>query len=154
MNKPGLGTQLRHLLELLDGAVSAAYEEAGLDYRPRYTPVMRALMAESPCTVGRVAELAGMTQPAATQTIALMLKAGIVEPAPAGSDGRQKLVRLSAQGKRLVPKLERCWQATNAAARGLDEELAHPLSELLAQAIEALEGQSFSQRIRAHRASQ
>ena len=32
------GTQLRHLIELLDGAVGAAYEAAGLDYRPRYTP--------------------------------------------------------------------------------------------------------------------
>ena len=44
--KPGLGTQLRHLLELLDGAVEEAYALAGMRYRPRYTPVMRALIAQ------------------------------------------------------------------------------------------------------------
>ena len=32
--KQGLGTQLRHLIELLDGAVQQAYADAGLDYRP------------------------------------------------------------------------------------------------------------------------
>lgn len=146
--KPGLGTQLRHLTDLLDGAVSAAYEEAGLDFRPRYTPVMRVLGAESPCSVGRIAELAGISQPSATQTIGLMLTAGLVEATPAAADGRQKLVRLSALGKQMLPKLERCWNATAAAAQGLDRELAYPLSELLTQAVAALQARSFSQRIR------
>ena len=31
--KQGLRTQLRHLIELLDGAVQQAYADAGLDYR-------------------------------------------------------------------------------------------------------------------------
>lgn len=146
--KPGLGTQLRHLTDLLDGAVSAAYEEAGLDFRPRYTPVMRALGAESPCSVGRIAELAGISQPSATQTIALMLAAGLVEAAPAAADGRQKLIRLSATGRQMLPRLERCWGATAAAAQGLDRELAYPLSELLVQAVAALQERSFAQRIR------
>ena len=76
--KPGLGTQLRHLLELLDGAVQAAYVEAGIATRPRYTPVFKALAEEEPCTLGQIASAAGITQPAATQTIALMVKDGLV----------------------------------------------------------------------------
>jgi hypothetical protein len=39
---PTLGTLPRHLVELLDGAVEARYVAAKLDYRPCYTPVMRA----------------------------------------------------------------------------------------------------------------
>lgn len=144
----GLGTQLRHLIELLDGAVEASYVEAGLDYRPRYTPVMRALIAQEPLTIGQIASCAGITQPAATQTVALMMKQGLLMSAAGTSDGRQKLVRLSPDGRSMVPQLQRCWQATAAAAASLDAQLPCPLSEVLAAAIEALEGQGFGERIR------
>jgi DNA-binding MarR family transcriptional regulator len=148
--KQGLGTQLRHLIELLDGAVAASYAEAGIDYRPRFTPVMRALAEGTPCTVGQIAGAAGITQPAATQTVALMLKEDLVVTMP-GADARQKLVLLSERGRRLLPQLQRCWAATAAAAASLDADMPYPLSGALAQAIAALEQQSFGARIRAAR---
>lgn len=149
--KQGLGTQLRHLIELLDGAVQDAYAEAGLDYRPRYTPVMRALAGGQPHSVGQIAEAAGITQPAATQTVNLMLKEGWLVAQASPSDARQKLLLLSDQGRRLLPKLQACWQATTEAANELDAELPHPLSDTLAQAIAALQRRPFGERIRAHR---
>jgi DNA-binding MarR family transcriptional regulator len=145
--KPGLGTQLRHLIELLDGAVEQAYKDAGLDYRPRYTPVMRALAEQPGATVGELAALAGLTQPAATQTVALMKTKGLVL-VTAGDDSRQRLVRLSPQGEALLPRLQSCWQATKMAADGLDAELDFPLSACLEQAIAALGRRSFDARIR------
>ena len=146
--KQGLGTQLRHLIELLDGAVEQAYVEAGLDYRPRYTPVMRALAAQEALSVGDIAAHAGITQPAATQTVALMVKQGLLRVEPGKADGRQKMVRFSEAGRALLPQLEQCWQATAAAAASLDAQLASPLSDALAQAIGALQEQSFGERIR------
>ena len=102
--KPGLGTQLRHLIELLDGAVEQAYVEAGLDYRPRYTPVMRVLAEQPSATIGELAALGGLTQPAATQTVALMVKKGLLTVDAGGEDGRQRVVRLSAAGAALLPR--------------------------------------------------
>ncbi|MFC0133521.1 MarR family transcriptional regulator [Massilia eurypsychrophila] len=148
--KRSLGTQLRHLIELLDGAVGAAYEEAGLTYRPRYTPVMRALMQNEPATIGHIATAAGITQPAATQTIALMVKQGLVTTEAGVPDGRQKLIRLSPQGRELLPKLQQCWQATAAAAASLEAECA--LSSTIEAAIEALAARPYGERIRAARA--
>ncbi len=145
--KQGLGTQLRHLIELLDGAVQQAYVDAGLAYRPRYTPVMRALALRGSATVGQLAEWAGITQPAATQTVALMKKEGLLLVAAGGEDGRQRVVRLSGQGEAMLPRLQACWQATGRAADSLDADLAFPLSACLAQAIAALERRSFGQRI-------
>ncbi|NHZ44215.1 MULTISPECIES: MarR family winged helix-turn-helix transcriptional regulator [Massilia] len=145
--KQGLGTQLRHLIELLDGAVLQAYVEAGLDYRPRYTPVMRVLAQQPSATIGQLAELAGITQPAATQTVALMKKEGILLVVAGGEDGRQRVVRLSPQGEQLLPRLQACWQATRNAADSLDAELDYPLSGCLAQAIAALGQRSFGARI-------
>jgi len=151
--RQGLGTQLRHLIDLLDGAVSAAYEEAGIDYRPRFTPVMRALEGGEARSIGQIAEAAGITQPAATQTVALMIREGLLATAPSPQDARQKLVRLSAQGEALLPRLRACWQATRVAADSLDAELPYPLSQVLAEAITALQSHSFGERIRRARAS-
>lgn len=151
MNR-GLGTQLRHLIELLDGDVAQAYVEAGLSYLPRYTPVMRVLAAQQTATIGQIARAAGITQPAATQTVARMHREGLITVEP-GQDARQRLVRLSAKGSALMPQLQACWAATKAAADGLDAELPVPLSKCLADAIAALERRPFAARIRAARES-
>ena len=144
---PGLGTQLRHLLELLDGAVEAAYVAARLRYRPRYTPVMRALIAQEPSTIGQIAEVAKITQPAATQTVALMIKEGLLVSESGPVDGRQRLIRLSTRGRAMLPKLRECWKATQMAADSLDASLPRPLSQSLDEAIAALDAESFGSRI-------
>jgi MarR family transcriptional regulator, organic hydroperoxide resistance regulator len=150
--KPGLGTQLRHLIELLDGAVEAAYVSAGVETRPRYAPVFRALAEREPSTVGDIATAAGITQPAATQTIALMIKDGLVSTRVAPDDARQRLVRLTKKGRELFPKMQACWAATTLAAEGLDRDAPFSLSEALAGATAALQAEPFEQRIAKARA--
>jgi MarR family transcriptional regulator, organic hydroperoxide resistance regulator len=147
-----LGTQLRHLLELLDGAVQRSYAQMGLAYRPRYTPVMRSLIEREPLTLGEVARDAGISQPAATQTVALMIEDDIIETAPS-DDGRQKLLRLSDKGRAMAEDLERGWAATAGAADSLDRELLTPLTGVVAEAIKALEARSFDERIREAKAA-
>jgi DNA-binding MarR family transcriptional regulator len=147
------GTQLRHLIELLDGAVGAAYEEAGLDYRPRYTPVVRALMANEPAAIGMIAEAAGITQPAATQTISLMIKDGLVSTEAGAKDARQKLIRFTDKGRAMIPQLQQCWQATRIASEALEADLPFPLGDILDSTIKALHAKPFGERIRAARAT-
>ncbi|HWK75971.1 MAG TPA: MarR family transcriptional regulator [Povalibacter sp.] len=146
-----LGTALRHLLELLDGDVEAVYREASLDYRPRYTPVMRALADSRTLAIRDLAAAAGISHSAASQTVAKMKAAGIVRQI-AGQDGRERVVQLTRHGKALLPKLEARWTATNAAAEELDRELSSRLTHTLEEAIAALEARSFKQRIRANEA--
>jgi DNA-binding MarR family transcriptional regulator len=145
--KQTLGTKLRHLLEQLDGAVDRAYAKVGLDYRPRYTPVMRVLIDSESSTVGEIAERAGISQPAATQTIALMVGAGIVSAGPGAEDARKRIIRLTAKGRTLVPGLQQCWLATSMAAESLDKDLPAPLGPLLDAASTALEKRSYDERI-------
>ena len=147
--RPSLGTQLRHLLELLDGAVEQAYRDAGLDYRPRYTPVIRVLLELGAVSIRAISEGARVSHSAASQTVAQLAERGLVEPV-AGDDGRERRVRLTPRARAIVPALERQWKATNAAARALDAELSHPLSALIAEATAALERQSFAVRIANH----
>lgn len=149
--RQGLGTQLRHLIELLDGDVAQTYADAGLDYRPRYTPVMRVLQEQGTAQIGQIAEACDITQPAVTQTVNLMKKKGLVDVS-IGADGRQRLVSLTPHGRAILVDVAACWSATTAAADQLDAELAVPLSSCLAEAIKALKSRPFVARIRDARA--
>lgn len=135
----------------LDGAVSAAYKNDGLNYRPRYTPIMRALIKYDSVGVTQIAQTAGITQPAATQTISLMIRDGLLFAEPNTVDNRQSLIRMTPYGIELLPHLEACWCATTAAADSLDDDLPFPQSRLLELAIEALSDNPFGARIEAGR---
>lgn len=143
---PTLGTLLRHLIEHLDGAVEATYRRAGLDYRPRYTPVVRALVALGPVSIRAIAQRAGVTHSAASQTVSQMVKEGLAELHP-GTDGRERIVALTPRAQAMLPALEGHWRAVNAAADRLDRDLSAPLSGVLVEAIAALERRPFGTRI-------
>ena len=147
--KRGLGTQLRHLVELLDGAVAEMYRREGIHYRPRYFPVMQALTSHGPLSITGIAQAAGITQPAATQTVALMVREGLLASTQSEADSRQKVIKVTSHGEDLLPRLQACWDAVAAAANVLDSDLPFPLSELLDLAIEALKHNSFDSRIQA-----
>jgi DNA-binding MarR family transcriptional regulator len=145
-----LGTLLRHLTELLDGAVGEAYRSLPVEYRPRYTPIVRILIEQGPSSLRAIASRAGITHSAVSQTVAQMIRSDLVSLRP-GDDARERIVALTPAAKAAIPALKRQWAATNAAARALDEELSMPLSSLLREAIAALEKQSFPQRLAALR---
>jgi DNA-binding MarR family transcriptional regulator len=141
-----LGTLLRHLTELLDGAVEDSYREEGLDYRPRFTPVIRALLASGPASIRTIADHAGITHSAVSQTVSQMVLKKWVKYGR-GGDGRERIVSLTASAKRKVALLERCWVATSNAAADLERSLSVPLSQVLHEAIEALDRRPFSARL-------
>lgn len=147
---PGLGTLLRHLTELLDGDLERVYAAMQIDYRARYTPVYRVLLANDRPTIRDIAKQAGMTHSAVSQTVSHMARDGLVTLEP-GRDRRQRLVRLTDKGASLRKRLEQQWALTGLAARQLDGELSMPLSKILTEAIEAVERAPFSQRIEAIR---
>ncbi|MFI2631840.1 MarR family winged helix-turn-helix transcriptional regulator [Streptomyces collinus] len=147
-----VGTLLRHVLELLDGDVAAVYEEQGMaGYRPRFSPVVRALVAEGPLSVRDLAEAIGVTHSAASQTAAQMARAGLVTHTPDPLDARRRLVGLTAEARALLPRIEAEWEATSAAMAELDAELSMPLGELLAEVAQAVGRRPFRERVAAAR---
>jgi DNA-binding MarR family transcriptional regulator len=143
----GLGTLLRHLIELLDGDVEQAYRDLGLSYRPRFTPVVRALMESEPRSIRDIADHSGLTHSAVSQTVAEMSRAGLVSLVWDKADGRARLARLTERCRGMLPRLKRQWDATNSAAEGLDQELSGSLREVVTEAIAALERDPFRKRI-------
>jgi DNA-binding MarR family transcriptional regulator len=145
----GLGTQLRWLLTELDGAVQQVYDELEVPFRPRFYPVVQALLRCDEMTVNGLASCFGVSQPAATQTVGEMKKLGLVESVR-GTDRRTRIVRLTPKGAALAKSLQNVWRATHQAAAELDEELTVGLATVTEQALAALQHRSFGARIRAH----
>ncbi|MFF4753203.1 MarR family winged helix-turn-helix transcriptional regulator [Streptomyces sp. NPDC002514] len=145
-----VGTLLRHLLELLDGDVAKVYQEQDLaEYRPRFSPVVRALLAEGPLPVRDLAAAVGVTHSAASQTAAEMARAGLVTHTPDPRDARRRLIELTPKAHALLPQIEAEWDATVAAMAELDAELSMPLADLLTEVAEAVRRRPFRERITA-----
>ena len=119
---------------------------AGLDYRPRYTPVVRALLDLRSASIRTIARHAGLTHSAASQTVAQMMRAGLLR-VKQGDDARERIVSLSPRATAMIPSLRRLWATTNEAARELEAELRFPLSQLVQDAIDALERRPFAERL-------
>jgi DNA-binding MarR family transcriptional regulator len=149
----GLGTQLRALLDKLDGELMRLYREAGSEFRPKYYPIARVLRAEREVSLAQLARRCGVTHSAVSQTAAEMARGELVRMRP-GKDARERLVSLSARGKRTCDRLEALWLAVDAAAAELDAELSAALSSVVAEALDALARRPFGGRVREHLARQ
>jgi DNA-binding MarR family transcriptional regulator len=143
----GPGTRLRHVLEVLDGDVAQVYADLGLqDYRPRFSPVVRALVALGPSSIRDLAGAIGVTHSAASQTVAQMAKTGLVSLEP-GADARERIVHLTDRTRSLLPVINAEWAATAAAAAEMDGELPVPLGEMLTAILRAVERRPMRERI-------
>ena len=135
------------MIDQLDCAVEEAYVRAGLDYRPRYTPMVRDLLDFGPSSIRGIAQRVGITHSAVSQTVSEMAKRGLVSLQP-GHDARERIVGLTPKAVAMVPILNRSWKATNAAVKALEEELSSSLQGVVREAIAALLRCPFGERIR------
>lgn len=142
---PGLGELLRYTSELIDNGSEETYRAMSLSYRPRYTPVLRAISSGA-VTVTEITAMTHLTQGAVSQSVALMTQDGILQRAPL-DDGRKSELRLTATGKALVKQLNVHWQTIFTAISQLESEIGWPLRQILEQTASALENRGFAERI-------
>ena len=148
---PGLGELLRYVNELVEQGAEEHYRAMRLNYRPRYTPVLRALDAGAR-TVTDITERTRLTQGAISQTVALLEGDGLITR-HALDDGRKSAIELTAAGRALVDKLARHWSATFAAIARLEDDIGYPLRRVLEAAAGALEREGFAARVTAAQAA-
>ena len=98
-----------------------------IDYRPRFTPVVRALVESEPRSIRGIADHSGLTHSAVSQTVAEMKRRRLVSLVQDKADARARLVRPTPRCRAMLPRLQRQWTATNSAADGLDAELSSSL---------------------------
>ncbi|MGA0615373.1 MarR family transcriptional regulator [Paracoccus sp. KR1-242] len=146
MHPPGLGELLRYVGELVDAGAAQRYRELGLPYRPRYTPILRALIAGH-ATVTEIVAHSHLTQGAVSQTVALMVMDGLLAREGV-EDGRKSALHVTERGSAMLGILQNHWQDTFATIEALEAETGHPLRLALEDAADALERTGFAARLR------
>lgn len=144
--KPGLGELLRYVGELVEQGGEERYRALNLDYRARYTPVMRALAAGAE-TVTEIVARSHLTQGAISQSVSLMSKDGLIGQHSL-EDGRKNGIHLTDKGKKLLAKLEPHWEVIFLAIQTLERDIDHSLLEALQATARALEEKGFAERLR------
>ncbi|MFJ4457288.1 MarR family winged helix-turn-helix transcriptional regulator [Pseudomonas sp. NPDC089392] len=143
--EPGLGELLRYVSELVEYGAEEHYSQMQINYRARYTPVLRALRSGAQ-TVTEITACTHLTQGAISQTLGHMEADGIITR-QRGDDGRKTFICLTAHGEALLLKLDQHWAGTFATIEQLEHEVGYPLRQVLQDTARLLEQRGFSQRL-------
>lgn len=141
-----IGTRLKQVQDLLDGGLAQVYAELGLPgFRLRYTPVLKVLDSANGQSIRDLAEAVGVTHSAMSQTVAQLLRDGLVS-SEKGSDARSRVVQLTPAAKKIMPTLDREWRMTSILARELEAEMSIPLSQALDEVLALLAKRPYAER--------
>jgi DNA-binding MarR family transcriptional regulator/GNAT superfamily N-acetyltransferase len=142
-----LGSRLKRLGERMQADVLVLIERAGLPVQPGQYPILAALDAHGPLSVGALVEATGVSQPGVTRAVAKLFEAGLVENGPAATDRRRRTVQLSATGIDIVARSRaEVWPAVEASVRDLCATLGGPLLAQLDAVERSLDDQPLHRR--------
>ena len=144
-----LAARLRRLSERLDRDGTRIYAAAGIGFEQRWYGVLNQLVVRGPSSVSDIASALRITHVSVSQAIRSLEHAGVGQGEADPSDGRRRLLSLTAEGDALVERLGPLWSSFNAAAGELNEE-AGDVVALLDRLDDALERRSMFERVAAH----
>ncbi|HEY9642188.1 MAG TPA: GNAT family N-acetyltransferase [Coleofasciculaceae cyanobacterium] len=146
--KVALGSRLRRLSETLteDAAKIYALYEVPLD--PKWFPVFYVLAHQEGASITEIAQMIGHSHPSVSQIVKEMNTKGLTITDKYVEDARVSIVRLSDQGKQLVPQIEKqCIDVTQAVEQLLSET-QHDLWKAIEEVEFLLTSKSLLDRVR------
>lgn len=144
------GTRLRRLSERLDRDVSKLYEASGIDFEPRWYPVVALLDEREPLGVTQIAAALGLSHPAVSQVVRQLTEAGLVASSRDESDERRRLLTLTNTARKRMGDLEPLWSAIALATEQLIGDEVPGLLILLDELDKALDTKGLGDRVHEH----
>ena len=141
----GIGTRLRRLLERLTAEADHLYEDAGLPIRVRHFHVLYALECCGPLTIVDIAERAGFSHSAVSQTVKKLVEMGFLALNPT-DDARQKQVSFTPGGHALMERVRPIWRQWDSANKAMLSEGQHDLLAALGELEDALDRKNLKTR--------
>ncbi|MBX3096388.1 MAG: winged helix-turn-helix transcriptional regulator [Fimbriimonadaceae bacterium] len=144
MEQESLGAQIGVLYDLQTGYLEPRFREIGLSWG---TFQLLAAIQSAPHGISQieVARRLGVTPATLSETVFAHVQKGLVEQVPSNSDRRVKLLRLTANAKKLLKKastdIDRCESSMKA---GLSEKELSTLAALLRRVETNLESAATS----------
>ncbi len=129
-DKTAIGKRLRRLSELIDRDAKSLYKDLGVQFEQRWFGVLNELVVNGPMTVKELAEALRITHASVSETRRSLEAANIIMAKADKSDGRQRILHLTAKGRRLVETLAPLWQALEDASNELNDEARNVVAAL------------------------
>jgi DNA-binding MarR family transcriptional regulator len=114
-----IATRLVRLSDQLrkDGAL--VYKEFGIEFEPKWFPVIYVLYHKQQLSVVELAQEIGYSHPSTISLLKELEKQRLVRGQKDKTDQRKRLIRLTEQGRALVTSMEPVWQTFREAFAGL-----------------------------------
>lgn len=146
-----LGTRLKRIGERLQADATRITNAHGVTLQASQYPFLNALDRVGPLTIGELAEAVGITQPGATRSVGQLAKLGMVNARPGRNDQRQRIISLTAKGRRQVDVGKReVWPEIGAAVADLCGGLSGSLLDQLTALEDGLAERPLHERIAKH----
>ena len=125
--KMAIGSRLRRLNDRIieNGARIYGLYEVSLD--PKWFPVFYALYLKEEASVTEIAKFIGHSHPSVSQIVKEMKTCGILTTDKSTRDNRVNIVKLSEEGRQLIPKFEKQCADVNQAVEELLSQTQHNL---------------------------
>lgn len=147
LGKVALGSRLRRLGEVFAVEAAQLYEIYGVDIQPKWFPVFYLLSQQGECSITAMSKNIGCSHPVVSQVVKEMGKAGLIETGKSSEDARVNVVKLSASGRALIPKMEVQIQDVSEAVENLFQQMQHDFWKALEEMEFLLEEKSFLNRV-------
>ncbi|UFH32548.1 MarR family transcriptional regulator [Chryseobacterium sp. C-71] len=140
-----LSTRLQILSEQLrkDGAL--IYREFGIDFEPKWFPVIFTLHHKKILSVVEIANEIGYSHPSTISLLKELEKQKMIISKKHKSDERKRLIELSPKGLDLIEKMQPVWELISTILGEIADNNNH-LLRAIEEAEEKLATQSFLQR--------
>jgi DNA-binding MarR family transcriptional regulator len=140
-----IATRMQRLSEQIRKAGALIYKAHGIDFEPKWFPVIYTLHFKPLLSVVELAAEIGYTHPSTISLLKELEKQKMIRSSKDKTDERKRLVQLTDKGKALIEQMKPVWGIMIAAATDLTNT-QNNLMKALAEVEQQMELQSFYQR--------
>ena len=142
-----ISTRLQRLAERLrkDGAL--VYQLYGIDFEPKWFPVIYTLHFKPLLSVVEIASEIGYTHPSTISLLKELEKLRLIRSSRDRIDERKRLLQLTDKGRALVEEMQPVWKMMTAIITEFTDT-RNNLMKAITEVEEQLDRQSFLQRAR------
>lgn len=147
-----IATRMQRLSEQMRKDGLLIYKAHGIDFEPKWFPVIYTLHFKPILSVVEVAAEIGYSHPSTIVLLKELEKLKLIKSSKDKADERKRLVQLTDKGKQLIEQMKPVWQIMISAATELTNT-KNNLMKAVAEVEEQMELQSFYQRAKSHMAA-
>jgi DNA-binding MarR family transcriptional regulator len=148
----GIATRLQRLSDRIRKDGLSIYKDHGIDFEPKWFPVIYSLHVKPLLSVVELAHEIGYTHPSTISLLKELEEQNLVRSVKDTADERRRLIQLTHKGSALIERMKPVWEIMITAITAL-VDTKNNLMQAIIEVEQELDKQSFLQRARADEAS-